>query len=275
MKDKIILVIAVMCGIAAFVLTRVYLNRLRDDLYKGAKTVPVLVVGRDLPSGVVLKSEDIKVKDVFEKAVGQNVFLDTKREDGTKDVDRIIGKRLLYPLKRGEPIWWSHVDLPQNRGNNFAYSIKTGLRAVSIAVSGEAAVSGLVKPEDRVDILGTFTLPSRSKPGEMETVTLTMLQDVSVLATGAKTSEVAYDPATRNQRQGGYNTVTLEVTPKEAELLVFSENMKGELTLTLRNPEDPGYEKNLPELNFDKLESSLPPLNEYRQSTIRQKGRLN
>ena len=107
MKDKIILAIAVVCGLAAFFLTSVYLKRLRNELYEGARTVPVLVVGRDLPSGSVLKSEDIKVKDVFEKAVGQNVFLDVKREDGTRDLDRIVGKRLVFALKKGEPIWWS------------------------------------------------------------------------------------------------------------------------------------------------------------------------
>ena len=276
MKDKIILAIAVVCGLAAFFLTSVYLKRLRNELYEGARTVPVLVVGRDLPSGSVLKSEDIKVKDVFEKAVGQNVFLDVKREDGTRDLDRIVGKRLVFALKKGEPIWWSHVDLPQSRGRGFSYSIKSGLRAVSIGVSGEAAVSGLVKPEDRVDILGTFTLPSRSKPGEVETVTFTVLQDVSVIATGTKTSEGAYDPVQRNQQQraSGYSSVTLEVTPREAELLIFAQNMKGEITLTLRNPEDPGYEKDVPEVNFDKMQSDLQRINEYRQSVIRQKGRL-
>jgi pilus assembly protein CpaB len=275
MKDKVVLAIAVLCGLLAFFLTGRYLKNLENKLYAGAKKVPVLVAGRDLPSGTVLKSEDIKVLDIFERAVGQNVFLDTKREDGTRDLDRIVGKKLLYPLKKAEPVWWSHVDLPMVRGSGFAYSIKTGLRAVSIGVTGEAAVSGLVKPEDRVDILGTFTMPSRTKPGEVETVTFTVLQDVSVLATGMKTSETAYDPATRGQRStGGFNAVTLEVSPREAELLVFAQNMKGELTLTLRNPEDPGYEKDIPEVNFERMESELPKLNEYRQSVIRQKGRL-
>jgi pilus assembly protein CpaB len=277
MKDKIILAIAVVCGLAAFFLTSVYLKRLRADLYAGARTVPVLVAGRDLPAGAVLKSEDIKVKDVFERAVGQNVFLDSRREDGTRDLDRIVGKRLTLPLRKAEPIWWSHVDLPQARGRGFSYTIKNGLRAVSIGVSGEAAVSGLVKPEDRVDILGTFTMPSTTRPGEVETMTFTILQDVSVLATGSRTAESTYDPALRAQQQrtSGYSAVTLEVTPREAELLIFAQNMKGELSLTLRNPEDPGFERDVPEVNFSKVQTELPRLNEYRQSVIRQKSRLD
>ena len=70
----------------------------------------------------------------------------------------------------------------------------------------------------------------------------------------------------------GYNTVTVEVTPREAELLVFVENMRGHLTLALRNPEDVSYEKNLPEVNFDMLERELPELNSYRQMILRHKN---
>ena len=65
--------------------------------------------------------------------------------------------------------------------------------------------------------------------------------------------------------------VTFEVTSREAELLVFTETMKGRLTLVLRNPEDMSYEKTIPSVDFQRLEKSLPELNEYRQRTIRHK----
>jgi Flp pilus assembly protein CpaB len=70
----------------------------------------------------------------------------------------------------------------------------------------------------------------------------------------------------------GYNTVTFEVTPREAELLVFVENMKGHLTLTLRNPADVSYEMSLPTVDFNMLEQEIPTLNKYRQEIIRHKG---
>jgi len=53
---------------------------------------------------------------------------------------------------------------------------------------------------------------------------------------------------------------------------VFVENMRGHLTLSLRNPEDVYYEKNLPEVNFEMLERELPDLNSYRQQIIRHKS---
>jgi pilus assembly protein CpaB len=134
-------------------------------------------------------------------------------------------------------------------------------------------VSGLVQPNDRVDVLGSFMLPSKTNPQQMEAVTLTVLQDVSVLATGQMLGKPMGDASDR-ARMGmtGYSTVTFEVTPREAELLAFVENMKGRLTLTLRNPADGSYEKDLPEINFDMLEKELPQLNAYRQDEIRRKG---
>ena len=70
-----------------------------------------------------------------------------------------------------------------------------------------------------------------------------------------------------------YSTVTFEVTPREAELLIFAQGTQGRLTLTLRNPDDVGFEKILPEVNFQLVEKSLPDLNDYRQKTIRHKAK--
>ena len=143
------------------------------------------------------------------------------------------------------------------------------MRAVSLPVSSAAAVSCMIEPGDRIDILGTFTLPSRSNPAEMETVTLTLLQDVTVLAVGQTISRQL--PGRQKQGPSGYNSVTVEVTPRESELLVFAQQAKGSITLTLRNPADVYFEKELPETNFNELEKKLPDLNQFRQKKIRGK----
>ena len=71
---------------------------------------------------------------------------------------------------------------------------------------------------------------------------------------------------------GGFNTVTLEATAAEAELLVFSQSMKGRLYLTLRNRSDASYLTDLPQVNFEMVEKRIPELNRFRQQVIRQKG---
>jgi len=72
-------------------------------------------------------------------------------------------------------------------------------------------------------------------------------------------------------RGASYNTVTLAVTTREAELLVFAQHMRGQLKLSLRNPSDMGYEPELPSVDFQHIESKLSEYNEIRQKTIVEK----
>jgi pilus assembly protein CpaB len=263
MKQKIVLIIAILMGLLAFVLTHSYLKAERAKLLRGYQKIIVLVAKVDLPAGTLLTLEDLAKKSVFQSAVGGNIFL-------TEDLARLENKKLLYPLKRGEPVWWSHVDLPRGNRRGLAPKIRIGMRAISISVSGENAVSGLVQPNDRVDILGTFTMPSREVAGEEETVTFTLLQDVSVLATGDQLANEDFG-STRGSRARGYSTVTLELTMEEAEVLVFAQTVKGALTLSLRNPEDVLFKENLPEINFKEMQSRLETLNIDRQRFVRKK----
>ncbi len=268
MKDKAILVLAMVIGLLAFWLTNQYLTKARDELYKGAEKIKVVVADRQLPAGTVLRVEDLAQQSEFKSAVGENVVL-------PEHFNRVLGKRLRYSLKRGEPLWWSYIEMPARGREGLAPMIRTGLRAISISVGGPAAVSGLVQPNDHVDILGTFSFPARDGSGEMERVTLTVLQDVTVYATGRQLANETTLGDTRSPaRSGGYNTVTLEVSPREAELLVFAQTVNGQLTLALRNPDDVSYERNLPVIDFEHIEKRLPELNEYRQRQIRHKKEL-
>ena len=181
----------------------------------------------------------------------------------------ILGKKTQFEIKAKEPVLWSYIEggNPSERG--VAEMVKSGMRAISLAISGAPAVSGMVQPNDRIDVLGTFSFPSKSAPGQMEAVTLTVLQDVTVLATGQQVTRPA--AGARARSAAGYNSVTLEVTPREAELLVFAQQMRGSLFLALRNPTDMSFESDLPEINFEQLEKKLPELNQYRQQNIRHK----
>ena len=265
MKNKLILVVAVLVGILAFWLSASYLDKERRTLYKGAIKVKVIVAKRDLPAMTVLSIEDLAINSVYKSSVGDNVFR-------VEDLDKISGKRLKYPLKRGEPLWWTHVDMPRDNLTGLSPIIKKRNRAISISISGAAAVSGLVKPNDHVDVLGTFTFPSRTNPQQVESVTLTLMQNVSVLATGQQLAQQVTESGAAEQ--GGYSTITFEVSPREAEILVFAQQTRGQLYLSLRNPDDIYSEIELPSVNFDYLEAVLKELNEKRQMKIRSDAAL-
>jgi len=250
----------------AFILTNKYLRDIKAELYKGASKVPIVVANKDLPGGATIEVRDLAKKDEFASAVGDNIF-------GPKDIDNIVGKRLKYPLKKGEPLWWSHVDLPDRTRSGLAPMVQSGLRAISLPISGASGVSGLLSPNDRVDILGTFSFPSEEMEGELKSVTLTLLQDVTVLATGQRLARDSIG-ADYNRRNSGYSSLTFEVTPREAELLVFAQHVKGQLSISLRNPEDVSFEDLLPEVDFKHIEDKLQDYNLHRQRYIRHKEEL-
>ena len=272
MKQKLVLIISVVVGLLAFIMSNRHLQAVRDQLYKDAEEVEVIAAANDLTQGTELKFEDIGVIKIFRRRGGY-----TKDYIEKKDKDLILGRKLRYTVERRQPILWADVEMPEGIRTGLSPIIKQGMRAVSLAIAGEAAVSSLVQPNDRVDIIGTFSIPSRTNAKEMETVTMTLLQDVSVLATGKRLAKQELENlGDRWSRVGAssYSTVTFEVTPREAELLVFAQNVQGRLTLTLRNPDDVGFEKVLPEVNFQHIEKSLPDLNLNRQKVIRHKTNL-
>ena len=271
MKQKLILIISVAAGLLAFILSSRYLTSEREQLYKDAEEIEVIAAADNLVQGAELKFDDIGTIKIFRKRGGY-----TKDYVEKKDKDIILGRKLKYSVEKRQPILWADVEMPEGIRIGLSPIIKSGMRAISLDISGAAAVSGLVQPNDRVDIIGTFSVPSRTNAKEMETVTMTLLQDVSVLATGQRLAKQELEgTGDRWQRVGNstYGQITFEVTPREAELLIFAANgdMRGKLTLTLRNPDDVGFEKILPEVNFQLVEKCLPDLNDYRQKSVRHK----
>ena len=123
MKDKIILLVAVLAGVLAFALTHQYLKSEKEKLYKGAAKVKVLVAKRDLPAGAVIRgTQDLAQKSVFKSAVGANVFK-------PEDLSLVINKSLLFSVNSGDPLMWSYVDMPASKGSGLSPRIQPGMRA--------------------------------------------------------------------------------------------------------------------------------------------------
>lgn len=272
MKQKVVLILSVVIGLLAALLSRQFLNAKEREfldrhaeLSKRYRNVDVYTVREDLIAGSQLKMEDIGIKAFPEASLGTHAI----RAEGRVALS-LIGKRLAVTVKRETPLSWTDIEGGNPASVGLAAEVTQRLRAVSINVSGAASVSGMIRPNNKVDVLGTFSFPAKDRPGEMELVTLTVLQDVNVLATG-RTTALMGDPSSRGA--SAYSTVTLEVTPHEAEMLVFAEQIKGRLTLTLRNPEDKYYENELPTVNFDYIQKELETLNTYRQEKLLRKSR--
>lgn len=263
MKRKIVLIASLVAGLVAAVLTRFYIaakdaevRDLKDSINRRYGTMEVLCYNKEIPSGTVLQKSDLGVKSV--PAIGMRGQALT-----VESVTDIIGKKVLLGHRRGDVVFWADIEGGNPASSGLSADIKRQMRAISINCAGAASVSGMVKPNDHVDVIGTFDLTDPAKASGSKAkaiVTSTILQNVLVLAIGKQTAK------TRVQGSAaGYTTVTLEVTPREAEMLAFAEQMKGRLVLTLRNRNDTHFEKELPKVDFDKIMSEIEELNLNRQ----------
>ena len=267
MKRRIVLLAALLAGLAGAVLTRMFISA-KDAEYKAEAerlkkkygTIAVLAYTRDIPAGTVISPSDLGRKTVPARGLkGQAVEIEHFRD--------IIGRKTLVSNDREEVVFWSDIEGGDPSSKGLSADIKRQMRAMSINVSGAACVSGMVKPNDHVDVIGTFNFPDdegKLKRGDL--VTCTILQNVLVLAVGRNTAK---NRSRETLGAQGVSTVTLEVTPREAEMLAFAEQIRGRLVLTLRNGNDTSTEKELPTVDFTKIRSEIEELNQKRQSKTR------
>ena len=259
MKRKIVLVASILSGLAAALLTHVYLaskeaevQSLKNALETRYGTMWVLCYARDAPAGTVLAREDFKQRKV--PAVGMRGQALTE-----ENLHEVVGRKTQLAHREKDVVFWSDIEGGDPKARGLSGQVKKLMRAISINCSGSASVSSMVRANDHVDVIGTFDFEGASGKGNL--VTCTILQNVLVLATGSEDARLS----SARLSSSGYSTVTLEVTPREAEMLAFAEQVKGRLVLTLRNRNDTSYERELPSVDFKKIKSEIEELNLKRQ----------
>jgi len=263
MKRKIVLISSLVAGIVAALLTRAFITakdaevkNLKENLMGRYGTISVVVLAKDLPAGSVLEQGDLGSMNVPALGMrGQAVPEDEWRV--------VVGRKLLSGHKKKDVLFWADIEGGDPSLTGLSADIKKSMRAVSINCSGAASVSGMVKPNDHVDVIGTFDLTDPGAASKAQSlVTCTLLQNVLVLATGSQTAKAR---ARDLGLSSGYATVTLEVSPREAEVLAFAEQIKGRLVLSLRNRNDASFEKEIPKVDFDLIKSEIESMNLKRQ----------
>ena len=271
MSKKIVLSISIACGLLALVLTRLYISAVesqvakkKSDLDRRYGTMEVLCFCEDTPAGTVVERRDLGTRVVPKLGMRGQALTEDRLPD-------VIGRKTLIGHSKGDVLFWSDIEggdpsafgaqhVQRRRpAKGLSHDVKRLMRAVSINVGPAAGVSGMVRPNDHVDVIGTFAFSTDPK----DVATLTMLQDVLVLATGRETAKSR--DMERSIGRDSYSLVTLEVSPREAEMIAFAEQMKGRLTLTLRNKNDTSFEKELPQVDYEKIRTTIEELNMKRQ----------
>ena len=240
MAKKKLLFAAFVVGSLAALLLFLYANQVEQEKQEliGVQK-EVVKAARDIPAGTPLSKDLITVESVPERFLPPN-YIDKK------EADIYLGTPLAVKVKEGSMILASDFSVSEV-SRDLSSKIPLGERALSMPVDAVTGVSGLMRPGDRVDILATFPISTKNElipttedgGGEVGYVTMTLLQDVTLLATGQQISEVSSgaDEAEKKRAQSNYNTVTLSVSVDEAELITIAQT-RGKFMLLLRNRDD-------------------------------------
>jgi len=241
-QDRKILIIAVVCGILAVILVHLYLKS-KAELY--GSLVPVLVASQDIEKGEAFSQQSVKVDHIPQAFVSPNAI-------GPDGLLSILDMKSSVLLTKGQMILWPYVQTEEvTESLSEVLNHEHNERAVTIAVDEISGIAGHILPNDRVDVIGTFTIPPSDPNKPAVTKTKTILQCVTVLAVGTM-SGMGLQQAGRFGLSGPPTSVTLKVKPEEGELLTFAEN-SGNLRLLLRNRDDLAVDEQIPVIDFNNL----------------------
>lgn len=191
------------------------------------RPIAVIVAARDLPAGAPIEQSDLAAAQIPETFV---------QPYAARAPQEVVGQVTLAPLAAGEQILTNKIHPPNAgpMGGTLSSVTPKGKRAVTIVVDTITGVGGFVRPGDAVDILWTIKLPQ-----DEQVVTMTLFQDVPVLAIGGDTvARQQQAPAKGGgQPQGSAEPsqfmATLALTPQETSFLLFARE-QGRIQLSLR-----------------------------------------
>ena len=262
MKQKLLLLAAVFFGVMAFMLTFQQINQEKRKIQAATTDVAVLQLVKDIAENEPITEDAIrgvKIKMYWPQPPAS-------RHIPYSQKNLIINRKAQLSIPRGKILQWNDLQNAVSGGKDgLTRLIQPGYRAVSIAVDQTASVSGLVQPNNYVDLIGTFKFPDLRGDTSLDTITLTILQKVRVIATG---TDYGIQDGKRAPR--GYSTVTLELSPKEVEMIIFA-SQKGRIQMSLRNYEDAAVATDLQSVNWKYLQQNV---NKYMQEREEKSTRL-
>jgi pilus assembly protein CpaB len=177
---------------------------------------------------IALKEIPARAQITPEMVASGSRVADQVDPDALADSHMAIGKMALITIPVGSTLTASKVVTPAALA--LPARLRDGLRAVSISIDKVKGVSGLVQPGDRVDVIAVS-----SRDGNQTPQASTILRAVLVLALGNQTETASATPAPDN---GALTTVTLAVTPQQANLLALGD-VYTTLRLALRSSNEP------------------------------------
>ncbi len=188
----------------------------------------VVVAKNDLYMGLPIEEADLMVTEVLPGTAPADLIY--------SDLAELIGQTPRERIYAGEFVRFERL-ARQDAGVGLNAIISPGKRAMTIETDTQSSLGGFLQPGNWVDVIVTIRPDDRTLGAKW--VTETILQDVKVLAVGDSLAPRAKedDSAKKKKRSRARPSVTLEVTPEEAQRLALAVS-KGDLHLVLRSDVD-------------------------------------
>ncbi len=241
----------------------------------GGGNVPVVVANDAIPAQTRITTDMLTVKFVSPEEASVEAF--TSRG---QLVDRVVTEE----VAAGAQILPAAVS--DTAGDGLAFKVEPGMRGISVSVQEVVTAGGNLRPGDRVDMVGIFSVadvesanfllqilgldyqlveppvPASSTTGEEGeetdqgglTLTVTMLQNVKLLALAQSLTESTAggnvaDDAAETDSEPGAATATVELTPQQAQEITWADQF-GVLRMEARAVGDESIVDVVPTLFF-------------------------
>lgn len=236
MNNRAFTISLVLAGLAVFMIYSYISSKEEEFKARYGSETAVVVANRDISELSEIHSNMVEIVSKPKKYIEPG-FTNTKEE--------VEGFIAAVPLRKGEQITLNKIIAPGVR-TGLSRQITPGKRAISIPVNDVNAVTRLLKPGDRVDIVATIDIPGSQKGQQ---ITKLMLQDVTVLAVGEFVTSQAPRKVEKDELSGksitknlntdrSFSTVTIEVDPVAALQVIHQQNTQGGIWVVLRNNDD-------------------------------------
>jgi pilus assembly protein CpaB len=225
------LIVAVALALGTGWLTLTYLSNLQRQTNANSAPVQVIVAAQEIPPRVPITAAMLGRATRPTSAIDPNAMTDPKQ---------VVGALSLITIPAGSSVTSAMIGHPADIG--LPVRMARGMRAVSVQIDKVKGISGLVEPGDRVDVIAQPPKANSAPPPASA-----ILRGVRVLAIG---DSLENSSATPSPQEANATTVTLEVTPKQADLLVMAD-LNTTLRLALRSPKEPLNSEPTEALHFD------------------------
>jgi len=193
------------------------------------ETVDVLVANSDIGQGTAVTPAELRWQTWPAASAGPNFIRKSDRPDAIEQLTGMLVRGGSFFA--GEPIQESRL-VKAGAAGYLSAILPAGKRAVATEISAETSAGGFVVPGDYVDVILARRDREAEKQNGVESYTSeTIISKVRVLAVDQTVEDK------NGQKVVVGKTVTLELSPRQAEVLAASKQA-GHLSLALRSVVD-------------------------------------